>query len=132
MIIKQNTCKSETNLKSRQAVTDLNQIFEDYSPSKNFDREYINSQISKLNFEIGCEIPNQFLNQFVGTLKMDNGNEISLENVNILLRGCRIRNTQWCYGIVIFAGRDTKIMKNRGVSGFKQTHVSRIVNEITI
>ncbi|CAF1107843.1 unnamed protein product, partial [Brachionus calyciflorus] len=120
----------ETNLKSRQAVTDLNQIFEDNSPSKNFD--HINSEISELNFDIGCEIPNQFLNQFVGTLKMDNGNEISLENNNILLRGCRIRNTQWCYGIVIFAGRDTKIMKNRGVSGFKQTHVSRCVNEITI
>jgi magnesium-transporting ATPase (P-type) len=36
-------------------------------------------------------------------------------NCNIkstLLRGCTLRNTEWVYGIVIYVGNNTKIMKN--------------------
>lgn len=28
----------------------------------------------------------------------------SLNNENIILRGCILRNTSWCFGMVIFAG----------------------------
>jgi hypothetical protein len=47
--------------------------------------------------EIECELPNNNLNRFEGTLKWKN--EIyPLKNDNILLRGTKLRNTQWVLG----------------------------------
>lgn len=46
----------------------------------------------------------------------------------MLLRGCVLRNTQWCFGVVIFAGRDTKLMQNSGVTIFKRTSLDRLLN----
>lgn len=55
-----------------------------------------------------------------------------LDNDRIVLRGCVIRNTQWCYGVVIFAGQDTKLMQNSGKTKFKRTTVDRLLNFIII
>ena len=52
----------------------------------------------------------------------------SLDNDQLLLRGCILRNTKWCYGLVIFAGRDTKLMMNSGRSVFKRTHIDHLMN----
>ncbi|KAH9519100.1 Phospholipid-transporting ATPase ID [Bulinus truncatus] len=61
-----------------------------------------------------------------------NNKTYSLDNEKILLRGCILRNTQWCYGIVIFAGRDTKLMMNSGKSKFKRTNIDRLMNLLII
>ena len=55
-----------------------------------------------------------------------------LDNDKILLRGCILRNTQWCYGVVIFAGRDTKLMQNSGKTKFKRTSIDRLLNFIIL
>ncbi|CAH2021589.1 unnamed protein product [Acanthoscelides obtectus] len=70
--------------------------------------------------EIACEMPNNLLNKFEGVL-IWKGKRYSLDNDKIMLRGCVLRNTQWCYGVVIFAGKDTKLMQNSGKSKFKRT-----------
>ena len=31
-----------------------------------------------------------------------------------ILQGCRLRNTEWMYGLVVYAGHDTKLVKNSG------------------
>ena len=66
------------------------------------------TRIGKFNGVITCEPPNNNLNKFNGRLTW-NGKQYSLDNEKILLRGCVLRNTQWCYGVVVFAGRDTKL-----------------------
>ena len=48
------------------------------------------------------------------------------------LRGCRLRDIKWCYGLVVFAGSDTKLMKNGGKTKFKQTHIDKLLNYIQI
>lgn len=53
--------------------------------------------------EVICEPPNNKLDKFTGTLNW-RGNKYSLDNEKILLRGCILRNTEWCFGMVIFAG----------------------------
>jgi phospholipid-translocating ATPase len=88
--------------------------------------------MSKLEFSIECEPPNELLNQFEGTLKWKNGETCSLDNDKMLLRGCRLRNTRWCYGLVVFAGADTKLMKNGGKTKFKQTHIDKLLNYLII
>ena len=32
-----------------------------------------------------------------------------------LCQGCVLRNTKWVYGVVIYAGHDTKLMMNTGM-----------------
>uniref|UniRef100_A0A453YQE3 Phospholipid-transporting ATPase n=1 Tax=Anopheles gambiae TaxID=7165 RepID=A0A453YQE3_ANOGA len=85
----------------------------------------------KFNGEIVCEPPNNLLNKFEGTLTWKN-QRYPLDNDKILLRGCIIRNTQWCYGVVIFAGKDTKLMQNSGKTKFKRTTIDRLLNFIII
>lgn len=55
-----------------------------------------------------------------------------LDNDKVVLRGCILRNTQWCYGVVIFAGKDTKLMQNSGKTKFKRTSIDRLLNFIII
>ncbi|XP_078009369.1 phospholipid-transporting ATPase IC isoform X2 [Phascolarctos cinereus] len=76
---------------------------------------------------IECEEPNNRLDKFTGTLFWRN-TSYSLDADKILLRGCVIRNTDFCHGLVIFAGADTKIMKNSGKTRFKRTKIDDLMN----
>jgi hypothetical protein len=89
------------------------------------------SRIGSFDGLIVCEPPNNHLNKFEGTLTW-NGKQYSLDNDKILLRGCILRNTSWCYGVVIFAGRDTKLMQNSGKTKFKRTSIDRLLNFIIL
>lgn len=89
------------------------------------------SRIGSFDGSITCELPNNHLNKFEGTLNW-NGKMYALDNDKILLRGCVLRNTQWCYGVVIFAGRDTKLMQNSGKTKFKRTSIDRLLNFIIL
>lgn len=53
--------------------------------------------------EVMCEPPNNKLDRFCGTLYWRE-KKYPLTNQNMLLRGCVLRNTEACYGLVIFAG----------------------------
>lgn len=53
--------------------------------------------------EVICEPPNNKLDKFTGSLHWRN-NKHPLDNEKLLLRGCVLRNTEWCFGMVIFAG----------------------------
>lgn len=43
------------------------------------------------------------MHSFTGTLQW-RGETYSLDSERILLRGCKLRNTDFCYGLVIYAG----------------------------
>lgn len=59
--------------------------------------------------EVICEPPNNKLDRFTGTLYWK-GNKYPLDNEKMLLRGCVLRNTEWCFGMVIFAGNSWFLM----------------------
>ncbi|XP_072924288.1 phospholipid-transporting ATPase IC isoform X2 [Hemitrygon akajei] len=109
----------ETNLKYRQAL--------------NVTHSKVNTldQLAEFDGRIVCEKPNCDLHSFTGTLYWQN-REYSLNNERILLRGCRIRNTEKCYGVVIFAGVDTKIMKNSGRYTLKKTRIELLMNRVVL
>ncbi|XP_043909903.1 phospholipid-transporting ATPase IC-like [Protopterus annectens] len=109
----------ETNLKYKQAlmITHTELSTEESLPA--FDGRVI------------CEEPNNRLHTYTGTLHWK-GDEFPLDNGRMLLRGCRIRNTETCYGLVIFAGFDTKIMKNGGKVTLKRTRIDDIMNYLII
>ena len=78
-----------------------------------------------------CEPPNNRLSKFEGVMKWKD-KTYAIDNDKILLRGCVLRNTKWCYGLVIFAGRDSKLMMNSGKTSFKRTHIDRLMNFLII
>ncbi|NWY46078.1 AT8B5 ATPase, partial [Sylvia atricapilla] len=81
--------------------------------------------------EIRCEAPNNKLDKFTGTLSL-RGEKYALDNEKMLLRGCTIRNTEWCFGLVIYAGPDTKLMQNSGKTTFKRTSIDRLMNVLVL
>ncbi|XP_055880345.1 phospholipid-transporting ATPase ID-like isoform X3 [Biomphalaria glabrata] len=109
----------ETNLKVRQALEDTSELGDDLT------------KLAEFNAEITSEPPNNRLSKFEGKMQWNN-KTYSLDNEKILLRGCILRNTQWCYGLVVFAGRDTKLMMNSGKSKFKRTNIDRLMNLLII
>lgn len=54
--------------------------------------------------EVRCEPPNNRLDKFKGILSLE-GQTYALDNDKVLLRGCTLRNTEWCFGLVIFGGK---------------------------
>jgi phospholipid-transporting ATPase len=50
----------------------------------------------------------------------------------LLYRGARLKNTKWIYGLVIYTGRNTKIMMNSESSSEKMSQVEVKVNKTLI
>uniref|UniRef100_A0A8C7GB47 Phospholipid-transporting ATPase n=1 Tax=Oncorhynchus kisutch TaxID=8019 RepID=A0A8C7GB47_ONCKI len=109
----------ETNLKVKQALTVTGKLEDSVEKLANF------------NGEVHCEPPNNRLDKFTGTLTLK-GETYSLDNERILLRGCTLRNTQWCFGLVVFGGPDTKLMQNCGRTTFKRTSIDRLMNVLVL
>ncbi|KAM3965408.1 ATPase phospholipid transporting 8B isoform 1-T3 [Aphomia sociella] len=109
----------ETNLKCRQCLVETAAMGQD------------DAQLGAFDGVIICETPNNLLNKFEGTLSWRDKHH-SLDNDKILLRGCVLRNTSWCYGVVVFAGKDTKLMQNSGKTKFKRTSIDRLLNFLII
>ncbi|XP_051925175.1 phospholipid-transporting ATPase ID-like isoform X2 [Hippocampus zosterae] len=109
----------ETNLKVRQALPATGDLGDDVS------------KLAGFNGEVLCEAPNNRLDRFAGTLAYA-GQKYALDNEKILLRGCTLRNTEWCFGLVLFGGPETKLMQNCGKSTFKRTSVDRLMNVLVL
>ncbi|KAK3525638.1 hypothetical protein QTP70_002547 [Hemibagrus guttatus] len=109
----------ETNLKVRQALTVTSDLGADVAKLAEFDGEVI------------CEPPNNKLDRFTGTLYWKD-NKYPLDNEKMLLRGCMLRNTEWCFGLVIFAGLQTKLMQNCGRTKFKRTSIDKLMNTLVL
>ncbi|XP_068090694.1 phospholipid-transporting ATPase IK [Hyperolius riggenbachi] len=107
----------ETNLKYKQALKVTNHGLCTMEALAAFDGKII------------CEEANSNMHSFIGTLEW-NGDKYSLDNDCILLRGCKIRNTKSCSGLVIYAGVDTKIMKSSGKFKVKKTKLDIMMNYV--
>ncbi|XP_010209448.1 PREDICTED: phospholipid-transporting ATPase IK [Tinamus guttatus] len=109
----------ETNLKFRQALLVTHQELVSEESMAAFDGKVI------------CEEPNSRMHSFTGTLEW-RGETYSLDCERLLLRGCKIRNTDICYGLVIYAGFDSKIMRNCGKIKRKKTKLDHMMDRIVI
>nr|XP_033779615.1 phospholipid-transporting ATPase ID isoform X2 [Geotrypetes seraphini] len=108
----------ETNMKVRQAIPMTSELGD-------------TNKLAKFDGEVVCEPPNNKLDKFCGILYWKES-KYSLSNQNMLLRGCMVRNTEWCFGLVIFAGPDTKLMQNSGRTKFKRTSIDRLMNTLVL
>uniref|UniRef100_A0A6I8RAI8 Phospholipid-transporting ATPase n=1 Tax=Xenopus tropicalis TaxID=8364 RepID=A0A6I8RAI8_XENTR len=108
-------CFRETNLKFKMSLEITDKLLQKEEQLAGFDGL------------VECEEPNNRLDKFVGTLFW-RGNSFGLDADKILLRGCTVRNTEYCHGLVLFAGADTKIMRNSGKTRLKRTKIDYLMN----
>ena len=96
----------ETNLKVRQALEETCELGDDINKLSSFNGMrlgrvdafvYLTNCWIYLIAEIEYEAPNNNLGRFEGNLTWNN-QTLPLKNDNVLLRGTRLRNTQWAFG----------------------------------
>ena len=94
---------SETNLKIKQASPQTAQ----------FTSPHL---VTALHGSLRSEHPNNSLYTYEGTMELlsEHGvpKQVPLGPDQMLLRGAQIRNTPWTYGLVVFTGHETKLMRN--------------------
>jgi len=78
---------------------------------------------------ISCEESNASLYSFEGGYSLESkGKKISLNYDNLVLRGCRLKNTDYILGVVVYTGHETKIMQNSRNARFKMSSIQRGTN----
>eukprot|EP00397_Hematodinium_sp_SG-2012_P004611 GEMP01004623.1.p1 GENE.GEMP01004623.1~~GEMP01004623.1.p1 ORF type:complete len:1233 (+),score=205.55 GEMP01004623.1:186-3884(+) len=121
----------ESSLKGKNAPPACVQCFEDVK-----DGDELLKKWHQVEGSIETEPPNGFLYNFAGTLHLTGTNEatkesISLDAKSLLLRGCRLQNTDWIVGKVVYTGYETKIhMSQAELPRKKMTGLERKVMRI--
>ncbi|KAG6615533.1 P-type ATPase (P-ATPase) Superfamily [Phytophthora cinnamomi] len=99
----------ETNLKLREAPQPTRNMFMNEDEAGYIIQGYVES-----------ELPNGDINTYSGTIFLEenpngaNNEGIPLSLKNMLLRGSKLRNTSYVYGLVVNTGIDSKIMMSSG------------------
>ncbi|PWN97017.1 putative P-type ATPase [Tilletiopsis washingtonensis] len=88
------------------------------------------------------EQPNNSLYTFDATLHLQTSatagfsgvpmRQVPLSPDQLLLRGAQLRNTPWIYGLVVFTGHETKLMRNATSAPIKRTAVEKQVNVLIL
>ncbi|KAJ7039124.1 calcium transporting ATPase [Mycena alexandri] len=88
--------------------------------------------VNTLRGSLRSEQPNNSLYTFEGTFDLITSSglpkQVPLGPDQVLLRGAQLRNTPWVYGLTVFTGHETKLMRNATAAPIKRTAVERQVN----
>eukprot|EP00760_Papus_ankaliazontas_P023389 PhM_4_TR2048/c0_g2_i1/m.95529/K14802/DRS2, ATP8A; phospholipid-transporting ATPase len=112
------TCNldGETNIKSRRAKEE----------TWKFDSV---ESVSTLKGVVHCDAPNAKLNSWNAVLKMTTS-DIALDENQLLFRSAILRNTDWIYGFVVYAGTHTKMQQNMKQKPPKMSYLDHKLNRL--
>ena len=111
--------------------------------SSDFCREFKTEEsLESLHCKIICKSPDDNIYDFEGKLKLikDNSNEnekftnllkdeFFVDKHNFLLRGSSLKQTDYIFGIAIYTGHHTKIMKNSPKSKNKESKLEKLMHK---
>ncbi|CAG9312035.1 unnamed protein product [Blepharisma stoltei] len=114
-----------TRLSMRKPVSDFAKIFE----SKNYEKAI--HRIFKLdNAILKIDHPNDNYHTVYGSIKLVKyPKAIPLSIENFVLRGSKLKNTEWIMGIVVYTGPDTKIMINSQELWHKSKNTDKVMDK---
>eukprot|EP00005_Dracoamoeba_jomungandri_P010597 CAMPEP_0174264884 /NCGR_PEP_ID=MMETSP0439-20130205/24372_1 /TAXON_ID=0 /ORGANISM="Stereomyxa ramosa, Strain Chinc5" /LENGTH=1290 /DNA_ID=CAMNT_0015351035 /DNA_START=137 /DNA_END=4006 /DNA_ORIENTATION=+ len=107
----------ETNLKTRQALEETMNLVEEVDDLKDLS-----------GVEIEYEKPNPELYGFQATLYIEGEEGVPLGLGQTLWRGCKLRNTDWIFGVVVYTGMQSKVMKNARDVPSKRSTLEKSMN----
>jgi phospholipid-transporting ATPase len=110
----------ETNLKIRSAHTVTSDLVR-------------TEDLVNLSGWVEAEPPNRHLYEFVGNIVTTaaGGGPASKTPIGpsqVLLRGARLRNTQWIHGIVVYTGHESKLLMNSTKAPLKRSTLDKETN----
>ena len=117
----------ETSLKPREALNFTQQKVRYESP-KTF-KNILSSQNENCFIEV--DIPSASIYEINGTIFFKK-QKFYFDSKNILLKGSRLKSVDYAFGIAIYTGKDTKLMKNINRTKLKQSDIDRILLYIII
>lgn len=114
------TCNldGETSLKSRKALEATSRLC-------------TQEALAEARVVLHTSPPDPGLLSWAGMIEFD-GMEHAVSLSQFLYRGCVLRNTDWVWGMVVFAGVDTKMFRNLKVKPPKSSNLDRNLNSIII
>ena len=124
----------ESNLKKREVLLDMQKIFSKkikkddnyyYKVFQNYNEE------GEENFYIKVDQPNKEIYRIDGYVHHNN-KKIVFDINNTAIRGALLKNTNFIYGIVIYTGKETKIMKNFIKPKSKFAYLDKLVDDIIL
>ena len=135
-----NSLSNSTNLNSSNSNTNTPDPQSPEAENKNIIvnnniLQHININIITIEGIIQCDLPNPSLYMLNGKANMrfnGIGNEFPLDAKNLLLKGAKLRNTDWIIGIVIYTGHNCKLMKNAKDPILKMSSVESLLNKLLV
>lgn len=85
-------------------------------------------QVVAMQATITCQQPMANLYNFHGKLEINNGSETTSGHLtieNIMLRGSRLKDTEFVVGCAVYTGRDTKLSLNSKIVSNKFSTAER-------
>jgi len=105
----------ETNLKIRSSLEFTSRLTEP-------------DDLRKLSGTIETEVPNRQLYEFVGNITQEGEQASPLSTTQLLLRGARLMNTQYIYGVVVYTGHESKLLMNSTKAPLKRSNIDKSTN----
>ena len=113
----------ESNLKLKHPVKEIQNILD------TIDLSVASHGLANINAELLVNLPNKSFKQFNGKLKLPISPKASALDINhLLLRGMKINHTEWIFGLVIYAGIETKVWINNLVRPAKVPQIRKIMD----
>ena len=105
----------ETNLKIRSAHTVTRDI---NAPD----------DLSRTAGHVMAEPANRHLYEFRGNIVLHGEPAVPIGPTQLLLRGARLRNTQWIHGLVVYTGHESKLLMNSTKAPLKRSTLDKETN----
>eukprot|EP00931_Biecheleriopsis_adriatica_P073755 TRINITY_DN47983_c0_g1_i1.p1 TRINITY_DN47983_c0_g1~~TRINITY_DN47983_c0_g1_i1.p1 ORF type:complete len:1461 (-),score=244.99 TRINITY_DN47983_c0_g1_i1:257-4639(-) len=109
----------ETNLKLKTAPTISQELL-------GRGKECL-KKVPQISGTITVEAPNNNIYDFHGSMALAN-THCSLGAEQLLMRGTVLRNTDMCLGVVVYTGKETRMIMNSRPAPLKQSNLERITN----
>ena len=127
----------ETSLKQREACIYTQKIFLNKEIPKDethLKKIFTNIDCSEDNKNCFIEVdqPNKNIYAINGSITFNANEKVFFDIKNTAIRGSKLKNTNFIYGIVIYTGNETKIMKNIIKYKYKTAFLDKIIDKITL
>jgi len=105
----------ETNLKIRSGLACTSEMTDP-------------NELASVTGHVEAEIPNRHLYEFAGNIVLAGESAVPVSATQLLLRGARLRNTSWVYGLVVYTGHESKLLMNSTKAPLKRSTIDIVTN----